>query len=84
MSYLVYILHCADNTYYTGITTDLTRRLQEHNGPTLGARYTKTRQPVQLVYQEEKPDRSSAQKREAEIKRLSRTQKISLIQQYRG
>ena len=84
MPYIVYIVHCADNTYYTGITTNLTRRLQEHNGHTLGARYTKTRQPVRVVYQEVQPDRSSAQKREAEIKRLSRQEKIDLVQEVSG
>ncbi len=75
----VYILLCADNSLYTGITTDVERRLDEHNGASLGARYTRARQPVQLVYQESCPCRSTAAKREAAIKQLSRAEKLDLI-----
>lgn len=77
--YYVYIIHCADSTLYTGITTDLDRRIGEHNGDTKWAKYTKMRQPVSLVYQETQPDRSSASKREYEIKHMTRIQKLKLI-----
>ncbi len=80
MNWFVYILECADSTFYTGVTTDLDRRLLEHNGSLEGAKYTKARQPVQLIYSEEKPDRSQAQKREAEIKKMSRLEKQKLIE----
>lgn len=64
---------------YTGITTDIERRVKEHNQSAEGARYTRGKRPVVLVYQEPKVDRSSASKRECEIKRMSRTQKEKLI-----
>jgi len=75
----VYILECADATLYTGITTDLVRRLNEHNVSQLGARYTRVRRPVRLVYQEEHISRSEAASREYQIKKLSRAAKINLI-----
>ena len=76
----VYILRCADSTLYTGVTTDTERRTKEHNGNNkLGAKYTRTRRPVQLAYSEACEDRSSACKREAEIKKLSRKAKLNLI-----
>ena len=76
----VYILRCADNTLYTGVTTDTERRTKEHNESNkLGARYTRARRPVELVFRETCDDRSSACKREAEIKKLSRTAKLKLI-----
>jgi len=78
--YYVYILMCADGTLYTGITTELVRRVDEHNGSEKGAKYTRVRRPVSLVYSEEYPDRSSASKREYEIKKkMSRAQKLKLI-----
>jgi len=76
--FYVYILQCADGTFYTGWTTDLNRRLQAHNAG-LGSRYTYTHGPVTLVYYEEATDRSAAQRRERAIKRLSRQQKQALI-----
>jgi len=76
---VVYVLECADGTLYTGWTTDLERRLQAHNSGR-GARYTRGRRPVSLVYHEEQPDRSAAQKREAAIRRLSRIDKFKLIE----
>jgi len=79
----VYILHCADDTLYTGITTDLQRRLAEHNEGRLGARYTRTRRPVSLVYSECCADRSAASVREAQIKRLRRAAKDVLIAEAR-
>ncbi len=79
MAYSVYIVRCSDSTYYTGIATDVKRRVQEHNTSPKGARYTRTRRPVTLVYTEEHPDRSSASKREYAIKRMTRTEKQKLI-----
>jgi len=80
MPYFVYMVRCADDTLYTGITTDLERRTQEHNGPDKGAKYTRVRQPVTLVYHEAHPDRSTASKREYHIKKqMSRAEKLQLI-----
>lgn len=75
----VYILRCSDDSLYTGITTDLERRFGEHAGGR-GARYFRGRQPVAVVFHEDGHDRSSASRREAEIKRLSRREKELLIQ----
>lgn len=77
--YWVYILRCRDDTLYTGITHDLDRRIQAHNAGT-GAKYTRGRGPVTLVYQEAQPDKSSALRRECAIKRLTRREKLLLIQ----
>jgi putative endonuclease len=77
--YYCYLLRCADGTFYTGITTDLARRLGEHNEGH-GCRYTACRRPVRLVWMEQHPNRSSAQRREAEIKRWSRSKKETLIE----
>jgi len=73
------MLKCNDGTLYTGITTDVKRRVDEHNNSDKGAKYTRVRRPVELVYAEESKDRSSASKRECEIKRLSREKKLKLI-----
>ncbi len=81
VSYYVYILKCNDNTLYTGYTDDPERRLQVHNAGK-GAKYTRSRLPVELVYQEAQPDKSTALRREAAIKRLSRAQKLALIAQH--
>lgn len=83
MSWFVYILRCSDNSLYTGITTDVDRRIEEHNekSSNLGAKFTRGRQPVKLVYQEDAGSRSHATKREMEIKSLSRKQKLNLIEQ---
>jgi putative endonuclease len=78
--YYLYILECADGTLYTGIATDLERRLEEHNSSCRGAKYTRTRRPVKLVYSERYSDRSSASKREYHIKKkMCREEKIQLI-----
>ena len=77
-AYTVYILRCADGTLYTGITTDLDRRVQEHNDG-VGAKYTRGRGPVVVVYKEILSSRSVASKREAEIKSLDKTEKMKLI-----
>ena len=82
MGYLVYILRCGDGTLYTGCTNDLPRRLQAHQSGR-GAKYTRSRLPVELVYQEAVPDRSAALRREAAIKRLDRRRKLALIAAFR-
>lgn len=79
--YTVYILLCADNTLYTGITTDVERRFQEHQEGK-GSKYTRARQAVEIVYCEKYRDKSKASKREAEIKRLTREEKNDLIRQH--
>ena len=78
----VYILECADGTYYTGWTTDLARRVAVHNAGR-GSRYTRLRRPVKLIYWEEHPDRSSAQRRELAVKRLPRARKMALVADFR-
>lgn len=76
----VYILQCSDNSLYTWITTDIERRIRQHNWEIVWwAKYTKVRQPVKLVYTEELEDRSFASKRECEIKKLTRIKKQELI-----
>lgn len=77
--YYLYILECRDKTLYTGITTDLERRLEEHNSSNKGAKYTRGRRPVVLVYSKEYENRSEATKAEGEFKKLTRTAKIKLI-----
>ena len=72
------MVECADGTYYTGWTTDPERRVKVHNAGR-GAKYTKMRRPVKLIYVEELPDRGSALKRERAIKQLSRKQKEKLV-----
>jgi len=78
-SYFVYLLECADNSLYTGITTDVIRRFTEHQAGE-GGHYTRAHKALRLVYQEPHANRSSASKREAEIKKYSRAQKLALIQ----
>lgn len=78
MSWIVYILECADKSLYTGITNDLENRLGKHQAGE-GAKYTRTRIPLKLVYQENQENRSDATKRELEIKGLSRGKKLELI-----
>ena len=80
MSWFVYILRCADDSLYTGITTDLDRRLDEHNHcPQKGARYTRARRPVRLAYVEPCDSRSVASQREYYLKQLSRSEKLDLV-----
>lgn len=76
----VYILRCADDTLYTGVTTEPRRRLREHNEGVQGARYTRVRRPVRLVYLEEVADRALACRREAALKKLDRPAKLALIE----
>jgi len=77
--WFVYMLYCDDGSLYTGITTDLQRRVSEHNEAKSGARYTKARRPVSLAWFEQCDSRSAASIREAEIKKLDRKQKALLI-----
>jgi putative endonuclease len=77
--WFVYILRCADGSLYTGITKDITRRINEHNNGKLAAAYTRSRRPVKLVYSEECLDRSTAATREAEIKKMDRREKEELL-----
>lgn len=74
----IYILRCGDGSFYTGITTDIKRRVKEHKDG-VGAKYTRGRGPLKLVYRETCKNRSVASKREAEIKRMSRKEKLGLI-----
>ena len=78
MNYVVYLLKCADGTFYTGVTTDMARRLVEHNEGVKGAKYTKARRPVTVAYQETAASRSEAQKREYVLRHLSRVEKQRL------
>ena len=87
-THFVYVLRCADNTLYTGYTTNLARRLSEHNGEgesktarSAGARYTRVRRPVTLVYHESFTTRADAQTRERAIKQLTKTEKEKLVRQ---
>jgi len=77
--YQLYILKCADETLYTGITVDLKRRVGEHNSSKLGAKYTRARRPVTLVYSKSFRNRSKASIEESRIKKLSRALKWELI-----
>lgn len=76
------MLRCADDSLYTGVTIDLPRRIKEHNSDDKkGAKYTRTRRPVELVYKEACADRSQAGQREAALKSLSRRQKLAMVEQ---
>jgi predicted GIY-YIG superfamily endonuclease len=77
--WFVYILRCADQSLYTGVTTDTDKRVAEHNGGR-GARYTRSRLPVELVYREETADRGTALRREHEIKRMPAAEKRRLAE----
>lgn len=80
--FFTYMVECADGSLYTGWTTNPERRVKEHNAGR-GALYTRWRRPVQLRYLEEAPNRSAAQRRENEIKKLPRHKKLSLVENYR-
>lgn len=81
MKFYAYMLKCSDETIYSGYTTDLEQRLNVHNRGS-GAKYTRARLPVNLVYYEEFESKSEAMKKEAAYKKLSRTQKLKLIQTF--
>jgi len=78
-AHFVYVLRCGDGTLYTGYTTDVSRRIFEHNSSDKGAKYTKTRRPVELVFTKEFATASDAKKCEAEIKKMSRQRKLQMI-----
>lgn len=80
MNWFVYMIEASDKSYYTGITTDVERRFDEHCSSVLGAKYFNGRTPVKVIYQEAEHSRSSASKREYAIKKLSRRQKELLVQ----
>ena len=80
--FYTYILKCADKTFYTGITTNIERRTKEHNSSKLGAKYTRSRRRVELVYLKRFKNRSNASKEEARIKKLTRLEKLGLIKKY--
>lgn len=82
-SWWVYILQCGDGTLYTGIALDLEARLAQHRAGA-GARYTRGRGPLEVVYREPAPDRAAASRREAAIKRCSRRAKLELIAHFMG
>lgn len=79
MEWFVYIIEASDGSLYTGVTTDIARRFAEHGDNRRGARFFRGRQPLRVVYSESLPDRSSAQKRESDIKKLTRKKKLELI-----
>ena len=80
MAYYFYVLRCADDSLYCGITTDLKKRLQEHNSiNSKGAKYTRAKRPVFLIYAEKYKDRSTATKRESEVKKWPKTKKEALV-----
>ncbi len=80
--WFVYIIHCADQTLYTGISDNLEKRITNHNAGK-GAKYTRGRTPVKLVYQEKHPDKSAASKREAELKKLTKEKKLKLLASFK-
>jgi len=79
MRYYVYLVKCSDDSYYCGYTTNLKKRVDDHNNSKAGAKYTKSRRPVKLVYFEQVKNTSEALKREDEIKKLSRKDKVKLV-----
>lgn len=82
-TWYVYIVRCEDNSLYTGVTTDVERRLNEHNtNNKLGAKYTRVRRPVSLAYQESLPSRSEACRREYQLKQFSKTKKEALVDSF--
>mgnify|MGYP000412741770 CR=1 FL=1 len=80
----VYFLRCNDNSLYAGITTDIKRRLHQHNNTKLGAKYTRAKRPVTLVFLEESLNKSTASKREYQLRRLTKNQKELLVSAYLG
>ena len=83
MAWYVYMLRCGDGTLYTGVTDDVERRLAAHRAGR-GAKYTRGRGPLELVYREEQPDKSAALRREIQIKGLSRPAKLTLCESWPG
>jgi putative endonuclease len=77
--WFLYVVECADGSLYTGITTDISRRIYEHNNTKKGAKYTRSRRPVKLVHKAKFCDRSHAAKAEAGFKKLSRKEKLNQV-----
>lgn len=82
MNWYLYIVKCADNSLYTGITTDIDRRVNEHNNTVRGAKSLRGKKPVVLIYKETHPTRSAASLREAAIKKMSRGEKLHLVESF--
>lgn len=81
-SWWVYLLRCNDNSLYAGVTTDISRRIDEHNNSKLGAKYTRARRPVSLAYLEEANNKSTACQREYQIRHLTKLKKEHLVSKY--
>ena len=81
-TWYVYLLRCNDNSLYAGITTDINRRLHQHNHTKLGAKYTRAKRPVTLVFLEAASDKSTASKREYQIRKLTKLNKEELVSTY--
>lgn len=81
-TWYVYLLRCNDNSLYAGITTNIERRLHQHNHTKLGAKYTRAKRPVTLAFIETAQDKSSACKRECQLKKLNKSQKEQLVSTY--
>ncbi len=81
MDFFVYILECSDTTLYIGSTTDIERRLHQHNNLKSGAKYTRARRPVRLVYSEKLSNLNEARKKEHKLKKLNRKEKLEMIKQ---
>lgn len=81
-TWFVYLLRCNDNSLYAGITTDIERRLHQHNHTKLGAKYTRAKRPVTLAFIESAADKSSASKREYQLRKLTKTLKEELVSTY--
>jgi len=81
--WFLYVVECSDGTLYTGVTTDVIRRLREHNSPAKGAKYTRSRRPVNLIYHTDFSSQTTACKAEAKFKKLSRKQKLEVINESR-
>jgi len=82
MKWWLYVVKCSDDTLYTGVTTDINRRIKEHNTSRRGAKYTRSRRPVNLVYKRQCINRSHAQQEEYQFKKLSKTEKLHIIQNH--
>lgn len=83
MPYYIYLLECADNSLYCGFTTDLNKRILKHNQSKTGAKYTRARRPVKLVYYEEFNSKNLALQREREIKKLKKVDKRDLVYSFK-
>ncbi len=79
MAWFFYVIRCSDDSLYAGVTTDLQRRISEHNSGKRGAKYTRSRRPVRLVFSEQLANRSEAQRKEISFKKLARKQKLEII-----